>query len=172
MNGGTVFVIGIVGIVGAGAYKMSNHDPMLVDLPVAEVKARLASAVTTWPADKNNPGNGVGSIMPAGPFSAGVNVQLKYSSHSGTRDCKILLTAVDEGTTRMASECTNVTFLTDGSDSALQRAGDESDEVFIDEHARSVMAGDTFDLEGAEQRSTDIFMRDQHTITAEGLEGA
>lgn len=171
MNGGTVFLAGVVAVGGYMGYSMMNHDPMVVDLPVAEVQAQLARAVTTWPSEESNLGGGVGSIMPAGSFSGGVNVKLRYSSQAGARDCKILLTAVDNDTTRMASDCSDGDVTTASASSALQRADDETDEVFIDEHARSVMAGDTFDFEGADRLSTDIMLRERSSITAEAMEG-
>lgn len=169
MNGGTIFILGVIGVVGATSYSMMNHDPMVVDMPVAQVQERLAQAVSTWPSGV---GDGVGSIMPVSKTPNGVNVHLKYFVTRGGRNCRINLTAIDDETTRMSSDCTQVDVHTHNADSATERAGNEGDEAFVDEHARSVMAGDTFDFDHANGVSRDALMANHDAVVAEGLDAA
>jgi hypothetical protein len=164
MNGGMVFLAGVVAVGGYMGYSMMNHDPMVVDLPVAEVQQQLLGKTSTYDAGTS----GTGMVRTIGRTADGVRVESQYGTHWRVVPCRIVLTAEDEGSTRMAADCS----VSSGPDGAGEQATDEMREAFVNEHARSIMAGEEFSLRRAEAAEDAAFAREQDAVTAEGLEGA
>lgn len=163
MNGGTVFLVGAGAIASYFGYTMMNHDPMVVNLPVAQVQEQLSRATTTWQRAGND---GTGSVRPAGVAGDGVGVWLQIGPRAQITSCRIQLVAQDEETTKMVPDCG----APGRASSAMAQTQAELHEGFVREHARSVMAGEPFDRDRVQASAQVAVLRNREAMGDEALQ--
>lgn len=167
MNGGTVFVVGIVGIITYVAYSMSGYDPTVFDMPVDQARTAIAKAVVHVPSVANR-----GEYSLRGGESTTDHVELikttQFSpaySENGQNRCFARLSSISDTKVKVVADCSNERSET----SAIEANMVEIREATFNEFIQSTLRKHAFDDEGVYSKQIGAVLRNRQAMHLEAL---
>jgi hypothetical protein len=169
MNGGTVLVVGLGGIIAYVAYSMSGYDPYVFNMPAEQARTALANAFVEVPYV-----SGKGTYTIRGGTSTIDSVELTTindfddsdsTSNSGS-SCFARLAPISESKVKVVADCSTETSGT----SAIEANLVEIREATHNEFIQSTLRKRAFDAEGVRSKQIGAVLRNNKAMNQEALQ--
>ena len=167
MNGGTVFVVGIVGITTYVAYSVSGYDPIVFDMPADQARAAIAQAVVHVPSVADR-----GEFSLRGGESTTDHVELIKTTQfspayreNGQNRCFARFSSISDTKVKVVADCSNERSET----SAIEANMVEIREATFNEFIQSTLRKRAFDADSVHSKQVGAMLRNKDAMHLEAL---